>query len=140
MAALLRADRTVRVELRCRTVHLARCRGVLGLTALPRSTPSRGREGAASVSLGRARYSIAKGRRVTVILRVSRRAQRALGRRRRVAALGAAHTRQPSGATRTAERGIRVLVAAGPRLLAAGIDPVDLAAMSGHSVETATKH
>jgi hypothetical protein len=113
---------------------------VLGLTALPRSTPSRGRKGAASVSLGRARYSIGKGRRVTVIVRVSRREQPALGLRRRVAARGAARTRQPSGATRTAARGIRVLIADGPRLRGAGIDPADLAEMSGHTVETATKY
>jgi uncharacterized delta-60 repeat protein len=110
-AALLRANRTVRIVLRCRTVRLPRCRGLLGLTALPRSTPSRGRKSASFMSLGRARYSIAKGQRATVTLRVSRAAQRALGRRRRVAARGAARTRQPSGATRTAERGIRVLLA-----------------------------
>ena len=66
------------------------------------------------MSLGRVRYSIAKGRRVTEVLTVGRRARRALGDRRRVAARGAARTRQPSGATRTAARGIRVLVAAGP--------------------------
>jgi uncharacterized delta-60 repeat protein len=112
-AALLRADRTVRIVLRCRTVRLARCRGVLGLTAPP-PTPSRGRKEAPFASLGRARYSIAKGRHVTVTLRVSRGKQRALGRRRRVAARGEARTRQPSGATRTAARGITVLVAAGP--------------------------
>jgi uncharacterized delta-60 repeat protein len=139
-AALLRTDRTVRIVLRCRTVRLPRCRGVLGLTERPRSTPSRGRKRSTFVSLGRARYSIAKGRRVTVILRVSRGAQRALGRRRRVAARGTARTRQPSGATRTAARGINVLVAAVPRLRAAGIDPADLAERSGHTVETATKH
>jgi uncharacterized delta-60 repeat protein len=110
-AALLRANRTVRIVLRCRTVRLARCRGMLGLTALPRS-----RKGTASVSLGRARYSIAKGRRATVILAATRGAQRALGGRRRVAARGAAHTRQPTGETRTATRGIQVLVAAVPRL------------------------
>jgi uncharacterized delta-60 repeat protein len=44
-AALLREDRTVRIALRCRTVRLARCRGILRLGALPRSTPSRGRQG-----------------------------------------------------------------------------------------------
>ena len=112
-AALLRDDRTVRIALQCRTVRLARCRGLLGLTALPRSTPSRGAKGAALVSLGRARYSIAKGRRATMVLRVSRGARRALEGHRRVAARGAAHTRQPSGATRTAARGIRLLIAAG---------------------------
>jgi uncharacterized delta-60 repeat protein len=139
-AALLRTDRTVRIVLRCRTVRLPRCRGVLGLTERPRSTPSRRRKRSTFLSLGRARYSIAKGRRVTVILRVSHGAQRALGRRRRVAARGTARTRQPSGATRTAARGINVLVAAVPRLRAAGIDPADLAERSGHTVETATKH
>lgn len=110
-AALLRADGTVRIVLRCRTVRLARCRGRLGLTALPRNTPLRGRKGAASVSLGRARYSIPKGQRATVILRATSEAQRALGRQRRVAARASAHTRQPNGATRTATRGIRVLIA-----------------------------
>ena len=44
-AALLRDDRTVRIALQCRTVRLARCRGMLRLTALPRSTPSRGGKG-----------------------------------------------------------------------------------------------
>ena len=112
-AALLRDDRTVRIALRCRTVRLARCRGILKLRALPRSTPSRGRVGAAFMSLGRARYSIAKGRRATEILRVSPRARRALGVRRRVAARGAARTRQPSGATRTAARRVRVLIEGG---------------------------
>ncbi len=114
-AALLRADGTVRIALQCRTVRVARCRGVLRLRALPRSAPSRGRKAGAFMSLGRVRYSIAKGRRATEILTVSRRARRALGDRRRVAARGAARTRQPSGGTRTAARGIRVLVAAGAR-------------------------
>ena len=65
------------------------------------------------MSLGRARYSIAKGRRATKVLTVGRRARRALGDRRRVAARGAARTRQPSGATRTATRRVRVLIEGG---------------------------
>jgi hypothetical protein len=65
------------------------------------------------MSLGRARYSIAKGRRATKILRVSRRARRALGGWRRVAAHGTARTRQPSGATRTAARRVHVLIEGG---------------------------
>ena len=112
-AALLRADGTVRIALQCRTVRVARCRGVLRLRALPRSAPSRGRKAGAFMSLGRVRYSIAKGRRATEILTVSRRARRALGGRRRVAARGAARTRQPSGATRTATRRVRVLIEGG---------------------------
>lgn len=108
---LLRADGTIRIALRCRTVRVARCRGVLGLTALLRGTPLRGRKRTAFVSLGRASYSIASGRRANVILRVSRGGRRALGRRRSLAARGAARTRQPSGATRTAARRVRVLIA-----------------------------
>jgi hypothetical protein len=51
-----------------------------------------------------------------VILKATSEAQRKLGRRWRVAARGAAHTRQPNGATRTATRGIDVLIAVVLRL------------------------
>ena len=53
-------------------------RAVVGCSdcgALPRSAPSRGRNAGAFMSLGRVRYSIAKGRRATEILTVSRRGQ-----------------------------------------------------------------
>jgi hypothetical protein len=48
-----------------------------------------------------------------VILKASRGARRALGRRRGVAARGAARTRQPGGGTRTAARRVRVLIEGG---------------------------
>jgi Ca2+-binding RTX toxin-like protein len=95
---LTMAGRFIALRLRCPAATVGRCTGTAKLTARRRRTGSRA---ASTVTLGRARFSIAAGKRARVRVRVSRAGRRLLGRAPRIRGLATGAARDGAGRSKT---------------------------------------